>query len=268
MAFTLEITREEQHSAMAFAISVASAVTPLAKLRPVHAQLKTDGTPVTEIDQAVEREIRKYVELFRHDDESVLGEEYGADSESGRFWVVDPTDGTELLANGEPGYVISIAYVVRGTPQVALVLDPNTGERWYATLGTGAWWRSGDGYRTERLYVNQASELTPVDVAPATREHYWQHVVSVVENGELREMPYGSMIRAAMSVASGELDGLIYGRTSPWDVAAAALIVVEAKGAYSDLGRGVRQLDRETDGAVFANPVMYQKIMDVIEGDR
>lgn len=266
MVFIREMSFEALEDAYDFARRLAYDVAPLARLRPLDADRKPDGTPVTEIDLAVEKKIRARILADRPADEGVLGEEFGETfgDDPSQFWVVDPIDGTALLAAGQPGYVISIAYVVRGIPQVAVIHDPNTGEQWHCMAGGGAWF-TRDDCPTIEIEVNGNSELRTVRAAMPTEEHYWPDVVSTVIGGHLDAAEMCSVAREAALVAHGVNDAVVFGRYSPWDIAAAALLVVEAGGAYSTLERTVRQLDRRTPGAVFSNPAIYNQVMDAIE---
>jgi histidinol-phosphatase len=55
---------------------------------------KSDRTPVSEADEAVERIIRERLERERPDD-GIVGEEFGVRPGSGRRWIIDPIDATK-----------------------------------------------------------------------------------------------------------------------------------------------------------------------------
>src|SRR5438034_407528 len=52
---------------------------------------KADRTPVTEVDEAVERMVRDRLERERPDD-AILGEELGVRGNAQRRWIIDPID--------------------------------------------------------------------------------------------------------------------------------------------------------------------------------
>src|SRR5713226_9890076 len=62
---------------------------------------KSDRTPVSEADEAVERMIRERLERERPDD-GILGEEFGARGEADRRWIIDPIDATKNYIRGIP----------------------------------------------------------------------------------------------------------------------------------------------------------------------
>ena len=63
---------------------------------------KPDNTPVTDADRAVETAIREALGTHRAGD-GLVGEEFGSDKgNSGRYWVIDPIDGTKNFMRGVP----------------------------------------------------------------------------------------------------------------------------------------------------------------------
>ena len=63
---------------------------------------KPDNTPVTDADRAVETAIREALAKQRQSD-GLVGEEFGSDKgSSGRYWVIDPIDGTKNFMRGVP----------------------------------------------------------------------------------------------------------------------------------------------------------------------
>src|SRR5438132_6832081 len=103
----------------------------------VSATLKVDGTPVTEADRAVERLLRETLSDARPDD-AFIGEELGRTGESDRVWILDPIDGTSFFSRGDPNWRVQIALEVRGTTEVAVVIEPEVRRCWWATRGGGS----------------------------------------------------------------------------------------------------------------------------------
>ena len=99
--------------------------------------MKPDRTPVTEVDRAVEAELKRILEDARPDD-AVLGEEEGTSGAGSRRWIVDPIDGTRNYARGDPR--LGDAHRARGGRELRLgvVSAPALGRRWRAERGGGA----------------------------------------------------------------------------------------------------------------------------------
>jgi len=77
-------------------------------------ETKPDNTPVTDADRATEELIRATLAKSRPDDK-IIGEEFGGNVDvanlSGRYWVLDPIDGTKNFMRGVPIWATLIALV-------------------------------------------------------------------------------------------------------------------------------------------------------------
>ena len=76
-------------------------------------RLKADGSIVTEVDEAVEDELRELLARERPAD-AILGEERGASGSGERRWIIDAIDGTLSFAAGKTGWGTLIALEVAG----------------------------------------------------------------------------------------------------------------------------------------------------------
>jgi 3'(2'), 5'-bisphosphate nucleotidase len=94
-------------------------------------QTKVDGSPVTIADQRAEAIIEARLKELAPEI-PMLGEEAVADGRladcSGRFFCVDPLDGTRGFAQGGDEFTVNIALVEGGTPVVGVVYAPASGE--------------------------------------------------------------------------------------------------------------------------------------------
>src|SRR5207248_1478913 len=97
---------------------------------------KADRTPVTEVDEAVERAVREMLERERPDD-AILGEEFGAGRPGfspaaglkpglPRRWIIDPIDGTKNFIRGVPVFGTLIAL----DGELGVVSAPALHRRW------------------------------------------------------------------------------------------------------------------------------------------
>lgn len=232
-------------------------------------EMKPDDTPVTAVDRAIEEMVEHEVRTDRPW-EVVLGEENVRSHlpNGSAVWVVDPIDGTELFAKGQQGYVFSLALVIDGSPQIAVVRDPVNMTTWFAQLGHGAF-VSDVGTRPDRgLNVSSTTDFTRsklrVPRGPANDRYLWPEVVSTVRASGIQTLEIGSVVRCAMAVAEGELDGLIFGRSGPWDMAAAALIVSEAGGRATSLLGMNQRYDRPVNGAILSNGLIHEDLLQVV----
>ncbi|MEU6401310.1 histidinol-phosphatase [Streptomyces sp. NPDC046985] len=203
-------------------------------------ETKPDMTPVSEADKAAEELIRSQLQRARPRD-AVLGEEYGAEGTGPRRWVVDPIDGTKNYVRGVPVWATLISLTEAGEggfhPVVGVVSAPALGRRWWAAKGHGAF--SGRSLsRASRLHVSSVADLPDASFAYSSLGG-WEEQGRL--NGFLdltrqvwRTRAYGDFW-PYMMVAEGSVDLCAEPELSLWDMAANAIIVTEAGGAFTGL---------------------------------
>lgn len=105
--------------------------------RPRQVTVKSDATPVTPVDQRVERALRAAIEK-EYPQHGIVGEEYDElISDSDYVWIIDPIDGTMAFVAGLPTFSTLIALTWRGTPILGVMDSPFTLERWVGVDGVG-----------------------------------------------------------------------------------------------------------------------------------
>ncbi|MFK7918872.1 MAG: inositol monophosphatase [Ilumatobacter sp.] len=148
--------------------------------------------------------------------------------------VVDPLDGSTNAALGLPWCATALCLVVDGMPEVAMVSNLRTGDRYSSVRARGAW-RNGAS-----IHVNGADTLTNAIVA-----------VNARPPEGFRPAQYRSMGATALDIVSvagpNGFDGSIDfddDMIGVWDYLAAVSILREAGGAAADaLGRELVTLD-------------------------
>jgi histidinol-phosphatase len=197
---------------------------------------KPDRTPVTDADQAVERLIRERIEASRPDD-TILGEEYGGDRESGRQWIIDPIDGTANFMRGIPIWGTLIALAIDGVPVVGVVSSPALGKRWWAARGHGAWSEANGGEATP-LKVSGIAELADASLSYNSLRGWDDEGrlddVVALSRAVGRSRAIGDMW-AYMLLAEGALDIVGEMDLKPYDVAALIPIIEEAGGRFTSV---------------------------------
>ena len=217
---------------------------------------KPDNTPVTDADRAVETAIREALATHRQSD-GLVGEEFGSDKgSSGRYWVIDPIDGTKNFMRGVPTWATLIALVevdAAGNEEVVVGIAsaPALARRWAAAKGHGATVRfnsgnsdfvdsesddeSTEGVSEEKISVSKVSSLTDASISYS----------DFVGWGDRLE-PFQKMLAAAwrtrgigdfwshMLVAEGAVDVAIEPSLALWDMAALDIIVREAGGSFTN----------------------------------
>jgi myo-inositol-1(or 4)-monophosphatase len=201
---------------------------------------KSDGSPVTEADLAVNKYLSEHLRSARPD-YAWLSEESEDDHErltASRVFVVDPIDGTLAFVKRRPHFTVSVAVVENGKPVTACVYNPITDECYTAAAGEGAYLNGERIHVTGRaeldgcnILISKASMADPRWNAPWPQMH--------IEN------PNSIAYRVAL-VAAGKFDaGLTMASLHDWDLAACDLIVREAGGLLTTIDGNALLYNRE-----------------------
>jgi len=214
-------------------------------------ETKADLTPVTEVDWAVESELRRMLANAQPGD-AILGEEEGAAGSGSRRWIIDPVDGTRNYARGIPVWATLIALEEGDSVRLGVVSAPALGRRWWAERGSGAF-ANGEPIRVSSVAMVEDAVLSfsfENDVPPLARRawharglgDFWAHVL----------------------VAEGAVDGAVDAvGVSEWDLAAVQIIVEEAGGRFSDF-TGSARIDGGS--AITSNGLLHDELLAAVAG--
>ncbi|MFO0990378.1 MAG: 3'(2'),5'-bisphosphate nucleotidase CysQ [Hyphomicrobiales bacterium] len=224
------------------------------KRGPLHWD-KSDGSPVSEGDLAVDRALHEALAKERPD--------YGWISEESpddlarlakrHVWIADPIDGTRDFIVGGIDWCIALALLEEGKPILAIVACPAREETFTAMRGEGA-------YRdTQRLKMADNLNLSEATV--------------IANRSVLAQLgkASGGAPRLALSVrlcriAEGSADATVATTTKhDWDLAPGDLIVREGGGRVSTAAGVPFQFNRRETrqaGLIAAPPRLHQDIVD------
>jgi histidinol-phosphatase len=212
---------------------------------------KPDNTPVTDADRAVETAIREALGTHRSDD-GLVGEEFGSDKgSSGRYWVIDPIDGTKNFMRGVPTWATLIALVqvdASGNEEVVVGIAsaPALARRWAAAKSHGATVRFNAGTDDLSEESNGASLDKKISVSKVSTLSDASISYSDFVGWGDRLEPFQKMLASAwrtrgigdfwshMLVAEGAVDVAIEPSLAVWDMAALDIIVREAGGTFTN----------------------------------
>lgn len=212
----------------------------LAKQREVHAvRYKGKRDIVTDADYAAERVIMQTIRA-RFPKDHFLSEEGNARehrhlwvqanaSHDFALWIIDPLDGTTNYARGFNIFCTSIALYQAGHVQIGVVYDPITNELYSAERGHGAYLNGKPIHTSTVRSFDEAVFGAEWARAPRTRQRASQIFARILQR-TMTGRALGSAALSLCHVAAGRLDGYMHLSLSPWDVAAAALIIEEAGG--------------------------------------
>jgi myo-inositol-1(or 4)-monophosphatase len=223
------------------------------------AELKGRGDYVTATDRRSEAAI---LEVLAREAPgiSVLAEERGGDRAS-TMWAVDPLDGTTNFTRGFPSVAVSVALLEDGMPVLGVVLAPYLRLEFAAERGRGA---LKDG---ETLPRHRAVEPAGAVVAtgfPFRNKALLARYLPVMEGALARFEDLRRAGAAALDLAwtaASTFDGFFELGLNTWDVAAGALLVLEAGGAVSDWSGGDTWL--ESGDILAAAPAVHETLLEL-----
>jgi histidinol-phosphatase len=193
---------------------------------------KSDDSPVTVIDRECENSIRKAI-LSRFPSDGFLGEETGSRTgTSGRTWIVDPLDGTRPYIRDIPTHSVLIALAEGEEPVVGVLHLPAMGETYWARKGGGAF-RNGTRIHVSSTRTPGAAIGSGFGFVEKSDRPEGKKLLRLMKQWDYA---YGFMdVYSYACVASGKLDVCVNLLDKPWDCAAAACVVAEAGGRFSDI---------------------------------
>jgi myo-inositol-1(or 4)-monophosphatase len=177
-------------------------------------EAKAPGDLVSDADRAVEATLRGL--LAQHfPGDGILGEEMGGTA-TGRFWAIDPIDGTVNFLSGLPFWTISLGLIDGGQPVAGGIFAPVLG----LMAVTGV---TGPLRETGQSAGSRASDPPCVGLGrnprwPAPDRHA---IEAAIESAGLAPRLFGSCAFSLMLVATGRLKGYVEPRVGGlWDCAA------------------------------------------------
>lgn len=197
------------------------------------AELKTDGSPVTEADLAAHLTILEGLKRLEFSAPVISEESWGATGGDDNpasfprtFWLVDPLDGTREFIAGRDEFTVNIALVEDGTPVLGVIYAPALKTLYYAARGLGA--RKDEASGTTRLLEGRESNGIPF-TAVVSRSHIDPETRAFLERNAIAcTVPCGSSLKICL-IAEGLADLYPrFGLTSLWDTAAGYIVALES----------------------------------------
>jgi myo-inositol-1(or 4)-monophosphatase len=202
----------------------------LPRYRSVAATRKDDGSVVTEADFAAQRALAR--RLAQVEAIPVMGEEMTAREHAaiwergGRFWCVDPLDGTKNFSSGIPFFAVSVALMEDARAVFGVVYDPIADEAFFAVQGAGAW--------LDHRPLEVPAHGPPL--ARAVAEVSLRRDGAGLRGALKNHPPYAKRLTSGSSalswchLAAARIDVMLHSGQKMWDYAAGALILEEARG--------------------------------------
>lgn len=233
----------------------------LDRVQGLRVDAKSVNDYVTDVDRLAEAAIIDILhQAYPH--HAILAEESGLHGQSEYQWIIDPLDGTTNYLHGFPQFAVSIGLKYKGRLEQAVVYDPLRQELFTASRGQGAL------LNDRRIRVSHRTELQNALLGTGfpfrSPEHLELYLATframiAVSSGIRRA---GAAALDLAYVAAGRLDGFWEYGLKEWDIAAGALLILEAGGMISDVCGGDGYM--RSGHVVSGNPKIHKAILKTL----
>ncbi len=221
---------------------------------------KSDCSPVTIADRAIEAELRRRI-AARFPGHGIVGEEMNP-SPGGRYtWYLDPIDGTKSFISGMPlfGTLIALADERLGSIVAGMIDMPALSERWYGSAGTTT-------FNGAPARVSAATRLEDAQIYTSSPDFFapdeWERYDVLSRKAMFRR--FGGDCYLYGLLASGHCDLVVETSLKPFDFMALVPVVEGAGGIIRDWEG--RALTPGSDGRVIAaaNAQLLDQVLAVM----
>lgn len=217
--------------------------------------MKSDNTPVTQIDQLVESFIRDQIHK-KFPNDIILGEEYGEEIEplsthvnnSPRRWIIDPIDGTKNFIRGVPMFATLIALESinedgHTAPIKSVVSAPILKSIWWGSIEDKRnyfAYSQYDNYPPKKCRVSDIDDISKSSLSISSRCAWANKSSNHLKRFDglskkvARVRGFGDFY-SYMLLASGSVDIATEPDLELYDIAALIPIVKAAGGSFTDI---------------------------------
>lgn len=226
----------------------------------IRVSAKSANDFVTETDAAAEAAIIETLQ-DAYPGHGILTEESGSigAQDSDFVWVIDPLDGTNNFIHGFPMYCVSIALMIKGKVEHAVIYDPSRNDLYVASKGRGAFVNDRRIRASKRTHIKECLLSTGhVNHPDIDASSHFRMIAEMTRRSTgLRQT--GSAAMDLAHVACGRVDGFFHKDLNIWDIAAGSLLVTEAGGLVGNFSGEADFL--ETGECMAANPRIYGQMV-------
>ena len=202
------------------------------------AATKADGSPVTAADDDAEAVILEGLAELAPSVPIVSEERAAAgfvpDITGGRFWLVDPLDGTREFLNRNGEFTVNIALIEDRRPVLGAVYAPVLSTLYLGVVGEAAWRAADSGIETP---ISARSAPRDGLTVVASRSHGDRQALADYLGDRViaAERQVGSSLKFCVLAEGGADLYPRFGRTMEWDTAAGDAVLRAAGGSVETL---------------------------------
>lgn len=178
-------------------------------------------------------------------------------------WIIDPIDGTANYSRGIDQCAICVGLKHADEIQMGVVYIPRTNELFHAERGKGAYLNGIRIHVSERPFAN-AVLCTALPVYHKEHASVCSEIIveAFANCNDIRR--FGACAPELCYVAMGRCELYFEYILSPWDYAAASLIVTEAGGVISSINGDKVSLTRPTGVIAANNMANHRQMLEIV----
>ncbi|MEM1139764.1 MAG: inositol monophosphatase family protein [Pseudomonadota bacterium] len=218
---------------------------------------------VSQADLKAERIIREELSRARPGFGLLLEESGEVPGDEAQRFIVDPLDGTTNFLHGIPHFAVSIALAKGNQLTAGVVYNPISDELYWAERGKGAYLNDRRLRASARTRMGDAIFATGIPFRGRPGHAVFKAELDALMDEVAGIRRFGAASLDLAYVAAGRFDGFWERGLAPWDIAAGAILVREARGVVTDAIGGGVILDR--GDIVAANEALHRPLLDVVK---
>jgi len=231
--------------------------------RKVDKTLKDDGTPVTIVDEAINKLV---VDSISRDfpDVSIVSEEGNREVSGAELRIFcDPLDGTFPFCLGLPVSTFCISVLEENTPLMGLIYDPFFNRVWSAVRGEGAFLHGN------KIRVSQCDQIDDSQFCliwwKGSQYNLGRVNDKLLDAGGVSINPLSVAIFGGL-IGQGLADGSIFSGNKGLETAAMQVIVEEAGGKVTDIhgNKMVYGPKGEIEGHIVSNSFLHNQLVEIV----
>jgi len=217
---------------------------------------KADGSPVTELDVAVEEALKEELKTVVPG-AGFYGEETTRDGLASISWLIDPIDGTDAFIRGIPLCSTQVALLEHGQITLGVIDNFTTDEFYHAIRGHGAY-MNGNPIRVSQRSFEQSTIVFESRTDSRNDFAYAKRLATVMSASRVAQRVLFGYYLAL--IAHGKVEGVICKEPYEqiWDIAPGSLLIEEAGGIVRNLNHDT--YDPGNLDVIAATPEVYRTL--------
>ncbi len=201
-------------------------------------QEKNSHDYVSYVDKESERRIVKRLRELVPEAGFIAEEGSGSLTDEKYCWVVDPLDGTTNYIHNNAPYCVSIALRNKEELLVGVVYEVCRDELYWAWKGSKAYLNGKEIHVSEIQTLNESFIELGFPYDAAKYRNFVKELIGQLYGNVCGLRLQGSAASELCYIAAGRFEARMEALLGPWDIAAGALILMQAGGKITDYSGG------------------------------